>query len=110
MLIYNTASYTVILQGGLRIHHLFTNMPQDLQTCLFPEVHTCLVETRTTLHRRVSILVPHQPPKFIGNGYKNVTVKINLLKTHVGYVRYTSAGQHLRLASNFGCRTQISTI
>ena len=40
-------------------------------------------------------------PKLVINGLKNVTLKINLIKAHVGYVRFTSAWQHLLITSHF---------
>ena len=33
--------------------------------------------------------------KLVINGLINITMKINLIKAHVGYVRFTSAWQHL---------------
>ena len=48
--------------------------------------------------------------KIVITGQKNVTLQINLIKAHVGYVRFTSAWQHLLMTSNFPCQTRILII
>ena len=48
----------------------------------------------------VNISVSHWPtPKLIINDWKNVTLKINLIKAHVGYVWFTSEWHHLLIIS-----------
>ena len=49
-------------------------------------------------------------PKFVINGLKNVTLKINLIKAHVGHVRFSSAWQHLLITSNFPSNLNINNL